>query len=156
MVTGLPSIIQLWNYRNWLEPLLHNVRRRGLACVVSVVFVDGVIISGTRCKITKRDSGKSYYRYYRIGSRPWFREIKLNRRAYVLINRMITDHPYLKASLSRFNIMSTAECECSDGLQNGGTYLLGLKNCTRTKRQQWWTFCLRTAKKITHSQLQSS
>jgi hypothetical protein len=33
------------------------------------------------------------------------------------INRMRVAHTSLKASLNRFNIASTAECECGDGLQ---------------------------------------
>jgi hypothetical protein len=40
-----------------------------------------------------------------------------DKNAFVLINRMRADHTSLKASLSRFNIVSTAECECGDGLQ---------------------------------------
>jgi hypothetical protein len=42
---------------------------------------------------------------------------KMNRRSFVSINRMRADHSSLKASLNRFNIVSTAECECGDGLQ---------------------------------------
>jgi hypothetical protein len=30
---------------------------------------------------------------------------------------MTADHTSLKASLNRFNVVSTAECECGDGLQ---------------------------------------
>jgi hypothetical protein len=41
----------------------------------------------------------------------------MNRRAFVSINRMRAGHTSLKASLNRFNIVSTAECECGDGLQ---------------------------------------
>jgi hypothetical protein len=48
---------------------------------------------------------------------PSFREIKMNRRVFVSINRERTGHSSLKTSLSRFNIVSTAECECGDGLQ---------------------------------------
>jgi hypothetical protein len=50
------------------------------------------------------------------GSSSWFREIKMNRRAFVPINPMRAGHTSLKAGLSRFNV-STAECECGDGLQ---------------------------------------
>jgi hypothetical protein len=46
------------------------------------------------CQNTKRD------RYYRNGSSPWFREIKMNRRAFVSINRMRAGHTSLKASLN--------------------------------------------------------
>jgi hypothetical protein len=35
----------------------------------------------------------------------------------VSINRMGAGHSSLKASLNRFNIVPTAECECGDGLQ---------------------------------------
>jgi hypothetical protein len=56
---------------------------------------------------------------YRNGSSPWFREIKMNRRAFVSINRMRAGHTSLKASLNIFNIVSMAECECGDGLQTG-------------------------------------
>jgi hypothetical protein len=41
----------------------------------------------------------------------------MNRRALVSINCMRAGHTNLKASLNRFNIVSTAECECGDGLQ---------------------------------------
>jgi hypothetical protein len=43
--------------------------------------------------------------------------MKMNCSAFVSINRMRADHFSLKASLSKFNIVSTAECECGDGLQ---------------------------------------
>jgi hypothetical protein len=43
--------------------------------------------------------------------RRWFREIKMNRRAFVSRNRMRAGHTSLKASLNRFNLVSTAECE---------------------------------------------
>jgi hypothetical protein len=41
----------------------------------------------------------------------------MNRRAFVPINCMRAGHCSLKASLSSFNIVPTAECECGDGLQ---------------------------------------
>jgi hypothetical protein len=70
------------------------------------------------CQNTKRDRGGSYFqRYYRNGSSPWFHVIKMNLRTFVLVNRMRPGHSSLKASLSRFGIVSTAECECGDGLQ---------------------------------------
>jgi hypothetical protein len=70
------------------------------------------------CENTKRDRGERYSeRYNRNGSAPWFREIKMNRRGFVSINRMRADHSSLKASLKRYNIVSTAECECGDGLE---------------------------------------
>jgi hypothetical protein len=70
------------------------------------------------CQNTKRDRGESYFeRYYRNGSSPWFREMKLNRHDFVAINRKRAGHTILNASLNRFNIVSTAECECGGGLQ---------------------------------------
>jgi hypothetical protein len=58
------------------------------------------------CQNTKRDRGGNYFeRYYRNGSSPWFREIKMNRRAFVSINRMRAGHTILKAGLNRFNIL---------------------------------------------------
>jgi hypothetical protein len=66
----------------------------------------------------KRDRGESCFeRYYRNGPSPWFREVKMNRCAFLSLNRMRGGQSSLKASLSRFNIMSTAECECGDGQQ---------------------------------------
>jgi hypothetical protein len=56
------------------------------------------------CQNTKRDRGETYFeRYYRNGPSPWFRGIKMNRHAFVSINRMRAGHISLKASLSRFN-----------------------------------------------------
>jgi hypothetical protein len=70
------------------------------------------------CENTKRDRGESYFeRYYRNDSSPWFSEIKMNRRTFVSINRMRAGHFSLQASLNRLNIVTTAECECGDGLQ---------------------------------------
>jgi hypothetical protein len=70
------------------------------------------------CQNTKRDRGEIYFeRHYADGSSPWFREIKVNRRAFVSISRIRAVHTSLKASLSRLNIVSTVECECGDGLQ---------------------------------------
>jgi hypothetical protein len=69
-------------------------------------------------KTPKRNRGESYFeRYYRNGLSPWFREIKMNRRAFMSANRMRAGHINLKASLNRFSIVSTAERECGDGLQ---------------------------------------
>jgi hypothetical protein len=51
------------------------------------------------CQYTKRDRGESYFEsYYRNGSSPWFREVKMNRRVFVSINRMRAGHSSLKAS----------------------------------------------------------
>jgi hypothetical protein len=70
------------------------------------------------CQNTKRDREESYFEvYYRNGLSRWFREIEMNCRAFVSINRMRAGHSSLKANVSRFNNVSTAECECGDGLQ---------------------------------------
>jgi hypothetical protein len=70
------------------------------------------------CQNTKWDRGENYFeKYYRNGSSPWFLEIKMNRHSFVSINRMGAGHSSLTGSLNRFNIVSTAECECGDGLQ---------------------------------------
>jgi hypothetical protein len=70
------------------------------------------------CQSTKRDRGERYFeRYYRNGSASWLREIKMNRRAFVPINRMRAGYTSLKASLSRFTTVSMAECECGGRLQ---------------------------------------
>jgi hypothetical protein len=66
----------------------------------------------------QKDRAESYFeRYYRNGSSPWFRETKMNRRAFVSINRAGAGHSSLKATLSIFNAVSTAERECGDELQ---------------------------------------
>jgi hypothetical protein len=98
----------------------------------------------------------NFVRYYRNGSSPWFHEIKMNRHAFMSINRMRAGHSSLKANLSRFKTVSMAECECGDRLQTKEHISSGIVNCTKTKGQQRWTFCLGTAKKNTQSQLQSS
>jgi hypothetical protein len=41
----------------------------------------------------------------------------MNRRVFVSINRMRAGQSSLTASVSRFNAVSTAECEGGDGLQ---------------------------------------
>jgi hypothetical protein len=41
----------------------------------------------------------------------------MNRHAFVSINHIRAGHSSLKASLSRFNIVSVAECKCGDRLQ---------------------------------------
>jgi hypothetical protein len=70
------------------------------------------------CQNTKRDRGECYFeRYYRNGSTSWFSEINMNGRTFMSINRMRAGHSSLKASLSTFNIVSTAEYECSEGLE---------------------------------------
>jgi hypothetical protein len=70
------------------------------------------------CQNTKQDRGEIYLEgYYRNGSSLWFHEIKMNHHAFVSINCMRAGHTSLQVSLNRFNIVSTAECECADGLQ---------------------------------------
>jgi hypothetical protein len=64
------------------------------------------------------DKGESYFeRYYKNGSSPRLRKTKMNIHAFVSIKCMRAGHFSLKASLSRFSIVSMAECECGDGLQ---------------------------------------
>jgi hypothetical protein len=92
-------------------------------------------------------------RYYRNGSSPWLREIKLNRRVFMSINRVRAGHSSLKASLSRFNIESTAECECGDGLQTEKHIFWGCK-LYKEQRVTKMDICLRTAKKNTQTQRQ--
>jgi hypothetical protein len=49
------------------------------------------------CENTKRDRGQNYFeRYYRNGLSLWFSEIKINRRAFVSINRKTASHTSLK------------------------------------------------------------
>jgi hypothetical protein len=64
-------------------------------------------------------------------------------------------HSCLKASIIRFNFVSTAECECGDGLQTEEHIFWDCK-LYEEQGQQWWSFCLRTAKQNTQTQLQSS
>jgi hypothetical protein len=83
---------------------------------------------------TKRGRGESYFEgYYRNGSAPWCHEIKMNRLAFVSINRMRAGHTSLKASLNRFIIVSTAKCECGCKRRNISS---GIVNCTRSSGQQ--------------------
>jgi hypothetical protein len=51
----------------------------------------------------------------------------MNRRAFVSINRMRAGHTRLRASLDRFNNVSTADCECGDGLQTEEYIFWGCK-----------------------------
>jgi hypothetical protein len=98
------------------------------------------------CQNTKKDiRGSNFARYYRNGSFPWFCEIKTNRRAFVSTNLMRAGHSGLKASISRFNIVPTAECECGDRQQTEEHVFWDL-NCRRTKGQRWWVYCLRKAR----------
>jgi hypothetical protein len=100
------------------------------------------------CQNTKRDRGKrSFERYYRNGSSPWFRKIKMNRSAFVSINHMTGGHSILKASLSSFNIVIIAECKCGDGLQTGEFIFWDCK-LYEDQRATMMDFCLRTEKKI--------
>jgi hypothetical protein len=57
----------------------------------------------------------------------------MKRRSFVSINRMKASHSSLKANLSRFNIVSTAKCECDDGLQTEEHIFW---ECKRYKEQQ--------------------
>jgi hypothetical protein len=59
---------------------------------------------------------------------------------------MTTGHSSLKASLSRFNIVSTAECKCDDGLQMKEHIFWDCK-LYKDQRATMMDFCLRRAKK---------
>jgi hypothetical protein len=48
---------------------------------------------------------------------PCFCQTKMNHHVLVSINCMAAGHSISKASLSRFNIVNTAECKFGDGLQ---------------------------------------
>jgi hypothetical protein len=81
-------------------------------------------------KTPKRKRERSCFeRYYRNGSSPWFREIKMNSRALVSINRMKVGHPSPKTNISRFSIVSTVECDCADGLQTEERIIWDCKLC---------------------------
>jgi hypothetical protein len=77
-----------------------------------------------------REDGSSV----RLQKRRWlisvFARDKMNCRAFLSINLLRAGHSSLKASLStsRFNFVSTAECECGNGLQTEEHIF-----CTRTK-----------------------
>jgi hypothetical protein len=50
------------------------------------------------CENSKRGRGESYFeRFYRNGSAPWFREIKVNHRAFMSIKGMRAGHISLKS-----------------------------------------------------------
>jgi hypothetical protein len=70
------------------------------------------------CQNTKRERGELYFeRYYRNGLAPWFLEIEINCFDFMSMNRMRAGHASLKASLNKFDIVYTAECECGEGMQ---------------------------------------
>jgi hypothetical protein len=72
------------------------------------------------CQNTKGGRAESYFeRYYRNVSSPWFHEIKMKYHVFVSINCMRAGCSILKERLSRFNIVSTAGCDCSDRLLTG-------------------------------------
>jgi hypothetical protein len=78
----------------------------------------------------------------------------MNRRAFVPINRKSAGRSSLKAFLSRFNIVSTAEYECSDGLQ---TEELFFWDCELHEDQRSTIMGILSEKKeYIRSQLQSS
>jgi hypothetical protein len=67
------------------------------------------------------ERGESYFeRYCSNRSSPWFHEIKISRCDFVSINCMRAGYSNLQANLSRFNIVSMAECEYGDRLQMEG------------------------------------
>jgi GH18 family chitinase len=59
--------------------------------------------------------------------------IKMNCHAFVSIDHMRAGHSSLKASLSTFNIVSTAECKCGDGLQTEEHVFCDCKLCKDQK-----------------------
>jgi hypothetical protein len=85
---------------------------------------------------TKWDRGESYFeRYYKNGWSPWFREIKMNGRAFVSINRMGAGHTGLEPSLNRFNLCPRPNANVMMGCK-WRNISSGIVNCTRTNRQQ--------------------
>jgi hypothetical protein len=62
--------------------------------------------------------------------------VKMNRLAFVSINRMRAGQSSLKANLSRFNIAST-DVVTGCKRRNISSAII---NCTRNHGQQWWTF----------------
>jgi hypothetical protein len=108
------------------------------------------------CQNTKRDIGESYFeKYYKSGSSPWFREINMNRHAFVSVNRMRLDYTSLKASLNRFNIVSMAECKCGDGLQTE-KYIFWDCKWYYDQRETMMDILSENIKKNTQNQVQSS
>jgi hypothetical protein len=104
---------------------------------------------------TKRDRGESYFeRYYKNGSSSWFREIKMNCCAFVSINCMRACHSSLKASLSRFNFVSTTEC--SDRLQTEEHFFFGDCKLYKDQRATMMSILSENRKKNIQNQLQSS
>jgi hypothetical protein len=99
------------------------------------------------CQTTKRNRRGSYFER--------FREMKMNRRAFMSINRMRAGHASLKASLNRFNFVSTAEYQCGDGLQTEEHIFWG---CKRYEDQRATTMDIlsENSKNYSHSRLQSS
>jgi hypothetical protein len=77
----------------------------------------------------------------------------MNRHAFVLINRMRAGHTSLKAGLSRFNFVSTAECQFGDGLQ---TEEHNFWDCKRYEDQRARMMDILSENSNTRSQLQSS
>jgi hypothetical protein len=68
-------------------------------------------------KTPKGKMRKHSEKYYRNHLSLWFHQIKMNHHVFMSINCMRADRSNLKASLSIFNIVSTAECESGDRLQ---------------------------------------
>jgi hypothetical protein len=79
----------------------------------------------------------------------------MNRRAFLLTNRMRAGHSSVKASLNRFNIVSTAECECGDGFQTEEHIFLDCK-LNEEQRATMVAILSENRKRNTQSQLQSS
>jgi hypothetical protein len=79
----------------------------------------------------------------------------MSRRVFLSINRMRAGHSSLKASLNRFNIVSTAECECGDELQTEKHIFWECK-LYEDRRATMMDILSESSKKNTQSQLQSS
>ena len=45
---------------------------------------------------------------------PWYKRVKINRKAVVSINRIRCNHNSLNCSLNRFNIVKSDMCKCNE------------------------------------------
>jgi hypothetical protein len=108
-----------------------------------------------KCAVSVKIPNGTGDSYYRNDWSPWFREVKMNRRAFVSINRMTAGHTSLKASLNRLTFCPRLNANVVMGCKPRNVSS-GIINCTRTNGQQWWAFCLRTWKWNTKNQLQNS
>jgi hypothetical protein len=79
----------------------------------------------------------------------------MDSRAFVSINLMRAGHSSVKANLSRFNIIPTADCECGDKLQTAEHIFWDSKLC-EDQRASMMDVLSENRKKNTRSELQSS